>query len=785
MVLGDSLASGTNLGPRVPGSYAACGQTLGSYPQLAKTLIQPTTFVDSSCNGGHTGVMWYSWWGLDAYIIDPAERVEIPPQFDSLNGTEDAVIVGTGGNEAYFGEVAFACMGYQADQQKWYSSAGSGPFHNNCTKTYVNPGTGYNRLRDKVAGSETAVTEALAEVKRRSPQAKIFLIGTPRIAPPNGANCMPNPILTTTDAPVYAVWEDELRLAMKRGASAVGATYVDMQALGGTDHTMCSPPAARWMNPWSTEAVQYPGLALHNTPLGAQETAKAITDAFRTAGLDVPTGPTGPTGGTGPAAPDVARTNPVANPTTSRTQAITYSGVPGNTLLCKLDSQPYASCSGTSITLNNLPTGTHTYSVTQTAPGGAVSPAGSVTWVVEPSPPGPPTVTRTIPTANPTKSTTQTITYSGEAGGTFQCKLDGVTNACSGGTVVLSGLLSGPHTYSVTQTDAHGELGSATTVSWTVDLEPPAAPTVTRTSPSETPTTSTDQTISYGGFESGGTFQCKLDNEPFGPCPASPVTFTGQSDGPHTASFTHTDQAGNVSPVQSVTWTVDTLAPGPPIVTRTAPTVNPTSSRSQTIRYVGEPGGTYACKLDDIPIGACPSSPVAIAGLSFGNHTFSVQQTDSLGHVGAAGTVVWTVAPVPEPVPRTGPAEPAVPTGSTSGSTNAILPITAKLSSVGPKKLVPARSGKPFSLKRRRSAGSFRVTLSKSAKISVRLERVVRKRSRAATPWTKLKLKSGRTRIYLSGRTNRRALKPGTYRVRVKINGVNQSVFSKSFRIKR
>ena len=83
-----------------------------------------------------------------------------------------------------------------------------------------------------------------------------------------------------------------------------------------------------------------------------------------------------------------------------------------------------------------------------------VSEVATVTWVVEPDTTAPlaPTVTRTSPTANPTASTSQTVTYSGaEAGGTFQCKLDARPySACPSSPVTLNGLANGPHTYSVT-----------------------------------------------------------------------------------------------------------------------------------------------------------------------------------------------------------------------------------------------------------------------------------------------------------------------------------------------
>ena len=213
---------------------------------------------------------------------------------------------------------------------------------------------------------------------------------------------------------------------------------------------------------------------------------------------------------------------------------------------------------------------------------------------------------------------------------------------------------------------------------------------------------------------------------------------------------------------------LDTVPPSAPSVTRTNPTVTPTVSRSQTLAFAGaEPDGVLNCKVNDSAYLPCPSSPVTLTELSDGDYNFSVTQTDAAGNVSQAGTVKWKVEPAT--------IEPDLP----------IEALSAKLSSVSPKNIVPARAGNPFSLKRRKNTGSFRLTLSKSANISVRLERVVRKRNRAATPWTKFKLKPGETAIYFSGRTKRRALQPGIYKVRIKVSGIKKSLYSRSFRIKR
>ena len=641
VAIGDSLASGTALGPAV-GSYPRCGQSSGSYPQLAMSRVKKSAWVDATCNGGHTGVFAFPWYGLGGSAgTDP----QIPAQYNSLNGTEQIVVLGSGGNEAYFGEVMQYCMGHSDD----YNA-------NRCTETYGANGAG---LLTKTQGSKTLIAGALDAIHTRSPNAKVFLIGTPRIAPPDGAGCWPDPILTLADAPVWSVWEDSLRQAMIDNVATRSswATFVDVQAASGNTHTMCAAPAMRWMNNWNPQNIQYPGLALHNTPWGADAIADIIVKAIKSAGFNTGT----------PNAPTLTRTTATASPT----QTFTYSGAAGHTFKCRLDNATPAACLSSPVTLTGLTSGPHTYSVTQTDASGNVSPASLVNFTVDTTAPLTPNVTRTSPTVSPTGSATQTITFAGlEPGGTFQCKLDAAAySLCPASPLTLNSLTTGSHTFSVTHTDDAGNTSPPRSVTWIVDRTPPGAPTVTRTSPSATPTKLTTQVITYSGAEGGGTFQCSLDNAAFTACGSSPLTLTGLGFGQHTYAVTQTDAYGNVGSATTVTWTVDVTPPGAPTVARTAPTDSPTNSPSQTITFAGtEAGGTFQCKLDGAAYGACPASPLTLNGLGSGSHAYSVTQTDAAGNVSAPGAVSWTVDVTPPPTPNV-----SGPSGVTALNTASIL----------------------------------------------------------------------------------------------------------------
>ncbi|MGH2960274.1 MAG: GDSL-type esterase/lipase family protein, partial [Solirubrobacterales bacterium] len=626
VAVGDSLAAGTNLGPAV-GTYPKCGQSSGSYMELAMARVKKSAWVNSVCNGGHSGVMdGGSWYGIGGSAAngDPL----IPAQLDSLNGSEDVVIVGSGANEAFFGQITEICIGHQG-----YTLS------DNACSMHFPAG-----LRSYTLNSEQRMAPIIDKIHQLSPNAKVILVGVPRITPADGVGCMPDPVLTLDDAPVWSVWEDTLRTSMIKVANEHNATFVDNAALSGPEHSMCAPPNMRWMNPWTVANVSWPGTPLHNTPWGADAMADNLVMAIKAAGRNTGT----------PNPPTLTRTSPTATSTQSTSQTLTYSGAAGHTFKCRLDNAAYTTCPSSPVTRTGLSAGPHSYSVIQTDASGNRSPAAILTWTIDTTAPTIPTVTRTSPVATPTNSTTQTITYAGaESGGTFNCKLDSASYAaCPSSPAVLSGLADGSHTYSVTQTDAAGNVSPAASVTWSVNTVLPPAPNVARTSPSATVTNSTTQVITYSGNQVGGTFQCSLDSAQPTACPNSPVTLTGLGSGTHTFSVTQTDVLGNVGSAATVAWTVDLVSPATPTLARTSPTASPTNSATQTITFSGaEAGGTLQCKLDSAAYGACPASPVTLNGLSGGSHAYSVTQTDAAGNVGAVGTVSWTVDMTAPPIP--------------------------------------------------------------------------------------------------------------------------------------
>ena len=98
-------------------------------------------------------------------------------------------------------------------------------------------------------------------------------------------------------------------------------------------------------------------------------------------------------------------------------------------------------------------------------------------------------------------------------------------------------LADGPYTFSVRPPTPSSQ-PARTTRSFIVNTAPP---NTTITGGPSDPSNSTSAAFTYNSTETGSTFQCSLDGNAFGTCPAS---YTGLSQGAHTFPVRATDAAG-------------------------------------------------------------------------------------------------------------------------------------------------------------------------------------------------------------------------------------------------
>ena len=328
-------------------------------------------------------------------------------------------------------------------------------------------------------------------------------------------------------------------------------------------------------------------------------------------------------------------------------------GVSGGTFECRVDGGAWMTCVNPYTVSPALAPGTHTIEVRVVDAYGNAGAATSTTVVIDTTPPAAPTAS--TPPASPTNQTTASIGINGEAGATFECKLDtGAWVACSNPTA-LTNLADGPHTLQMRQIDTAGNTGPATSVSWTVDTAPPSpAPTITGTPIS--PASTSSATLTFAATEAGSTFECSTDGATWTTC-TSPLSLSGLSEGGHVVKIREIDAAGNVGAISTASWIVDTTPPNNPPTVTGVPT-GVTASGALSATFTGDAGNGFQCKLDFGGWGTC-TSPFTTSGLADGQHTLSVRQIDTAGNAGPSVSSMWTVdstAPTAPPLTGTPPA---------------------------------------------------------------------------------------------------------------------------------
>ena len=308
----------------------------------------------------------------------------------------------------------------------------------------------------------------------------------------------------------------------------------------------------------------------------------------------------------------------------------------GVTFECRIDSGSWGSCSSPK-SYTSLSQGSHTFEVRQTDQAGNTSTAASRTWTVDTVAPSAPSIT-----SGPSgfvSSTSASVSFTGEASATFECRIDSGSWSSCVSPKSYSGLSQGSHTFEVRQTDQAGNTSSETGRTWTVDTVAPSAPTID-SGPSGF-VSSTSASLAFTG-EASATFECRIDSGSWSSC-VSPKSYASLSLGSHTFEVRQTDQAGNVSTEASRTWTVDTFTLSAPSITQGPE--GEVNSVEASFEFSGVSGATFECRLDDGPFETC-SSPFEVADLDAGPHELAVKQTDSIGNVSEAAIRSWTVLEV-------------------------------------------------------------------------------------------------------------------------------------------
>ncbi|MER5344631.1 GDSL-type esterase/lipase family protein [Streptomyces mirabilis] len=104
--------------------------------------------------------------------------------------------------------------------------------------------------RHKIDTAGERLSEALAEVKRRAPKARVYVVGYPAILPAHGSGCADDLTLAPGEATYLHDKEQQLNAVLRQRAQDAGAGYVDTYK-PSVGRDACSGRNTRWIEPIS------------------------------------------------------------------------------------------------------------------------------------------------------------------------------------------------------------------------------------------------------------------------------------------------------------------------------------------------------------------------------------------------------------------------------------------------------------------------------------------------------------------------------------------------------
>jgi lysophospholipase L1-like esterase len=255
--LGDSFTAG----PLVPTTDLAggCFRSDHNYPSLVAEQLDVKRFSDVSCSGADTSDLT----GRQPTV----QGASVPPQLRAVRPGTDLVTLGIGGNDFDL----FETLVSTCSQVSRHGQTGSP-----CADTLQARGVD---LVAEAARISTPVSDAVREVQRRAPKAKVVLVGYLRLAPADG-RCRLLPFARGD----YAFGDRVTRAlndALARAARRTDVAFVDMYA-ASAGHDICSDDP--WVNGATTE--QGKALAFHPLAEGMEAVADEVVKTLSRQGSD-------------------------------------------------------------------------------------------------------------------------------------------------------------------------------------------------------------------------------------------------------------------------------------------------------------------------------------------------------------------------------------------------------------------------------------------------------------------------------------------------------------------
>jgi hypothetical protein len=253
VALGSSYASGPGLATLYD---LGCFRSTGNYAHQVAAQMK-LVLVDVTCFGGTIANI--------TTTSQTAGGVVRPPQIDAVTSDTDLVTVTVGGNDV---DYVSSLVKYGCGDTTDVPPAGAWTFV--CT---LLPEPNRAAMLQKLDALPLSLSDMLARIRERAPNARILLVTYERTVPPNGQTC---PAIALS--PEHASFERKvgwrLQRAFRQARRASDAELLDLYG-PSTPHTSCAG-IDPWTSGWEWGPFPTGTTAFHPTPSGMTAAARRI-----------------------------------------------------------------------------------------------------------------------------------------------------------------------------------------------------------------------------------------------------------------------------------------------------------------------------------------------------------------------------------------------------------------------------------------------------------------------------------------------------------------------------
>lgn len=307
-----------------------------------------------------------------------------------------------------------------------------------------------------------------------------------------------------------------------------------------------------------------------------------------------------------------------------------------------------AGCGLTSMTVDNIPEGAHSFVLIAVDRAGNESPPQTVSFVIDRTPPSISLNMTPSSISNQMRSEFRMSSNDDRAGvDHLECRnaspamIASTALAPCADTTVLN-VAAGAQRFEVVAVDRAGNRSNPAAYNWTVDL---ASPTVMLTVTPSAYTNATQARFEFVGTDDSGPlarFECGLDGAAMATCSSPYVSDMALAAGSHQFSVVGIDSAGNRSEPASYVWTIDLEKPTIQFVSKPAPLTK--NTRGDFVLSVNDNTGVdrIECQINNGGFAACPLTP-SYPNLADGVRKFDARAVDRAGNTSDAITYSWTI----------------------------------------------------------------------------------------------------------------------------------------------